>query len=152
LGQKPHQCTHRHRLARARLADDANTSPGANSKGIPLTACTVASRLTKFTVRFSTSTSGCTGAGFHVAGAAVVLCRAIGASSRHVLTTAATLRAASFGCAAGAGRRVVHVAGGEMRGAVDPRAQRWHLRRADVLCKGAARAETTAGWQRDRLG
>ena len=39
-----------------------STSPGAISKETPLTAFTVASRLTNFTVRSLTSTSGLAGA------------------------------------------------------------------------------------------
>jgi hypothetical protein len=35
-----------------------STSPGAISNDTPLTACTVASRLTNFTLRSLTSTSG----------------------------------------------------------------------------------------------
>ena len=57
-----------------------STSPGAISNDTPLTACTVASRLTNLTVRSFTSTRGLAGAGIGATFASVpevVSCKAI---------------------------------------------------------------------------
>src|SRR5262249_28153061 len=66
-----------------------STSPGGISKDTPLTACTVASRLTNFTVRSFTSTSGvvCVAAGTLGSAPDVVSCITIARLCQGLATT-----------------------------------------------------------------